>query len=501
MAPQDMEYFQQCQGEPAAQNALAVPIQPAMPCSHVNASSWPVTVVGQPMLVDPSYVGYTAVWACPAPVPACEMWPADGCFQAVPVHNVMQDGQSVAYAPAAMQPMWEAPSMQVAPTFTSGWVDARPFATVETATTQAHSDECAGDLAAAEPYTCPADMLAARVAQDACCSIDVEQQSVAISSCSTAPSVVQKRRRKPRAPPAQRKADAERHREAELLAQELLQTPNELSARLKAGGAKASAALAQMSGATWRMSLDSVGCRIVQDAVAVAKGSERAELVKDLHGHVREGMGSPHANYVLQKVVEVMPIEIASFVAEELAGITADACRHRYGCRIVCRLIEQFARSECVVKLMDEMMKDMADLARHSFGHHVMQAVLEHGADKYKQAIAKELAKDILANATNRNGTFVIERALFNCESKDASMLLHLLAEDDVLDDLIVNQFGIFIAKTLLQNAPKPMVDGIWEKVNSAPEDVRGNKHFQKLLEQLAEDEKECAASDNGEDY
>eukprot|EP00971_Amphidinium_carterae_P303459 6029932-Amphidinium_carterae.1 len=34
---------------------------------------------------------------------------------------------------------------------------------------------------------------------------------------------------------------------------------------------------------------------------------------------------------------QVMPIEMASFIAHELAGIATDACRHRYGCRILCR--------------------------------------------------------------------------------------------------------------------------------------------------------------------
>mmetsp|Transcript_82 Transcript_82/g.223 ORF Transcript_82/g.223 Transcript_82/m.223 type:complete len:498 (-) Transcript_82:154-1647(-) len=470
------------------------PRQPTMASSQMGAS-WPFAFVSPPMLVDPSYLGYAAVWACPAQVPSWEMWGAESCLQAVPVqlHPTMGDGHS-----ATSSVSWEAASSIQQPGLASRWADAD---TEELTSRQldaggepSPSAEVQQEL---QSRLLTDHALAARAEQDA--GIDVDKQSVASSSCSTAPSIVTKRRRKQRAPPAQRQADAARHREAERLAQELLQSGVDLPVQFKAGGETASAALAQLSGISWHLSLDSAGCRIVQDAIDAATGSARAEVVKDLRGHVREAMGSPHANYVIQKVVEVMPIDIACFVAEELAGIAADACRHRYGCRIMCRLIEQFARSQCVMKLLEELMKEVPDLAKHSFAHHVMQAVLEHGTNKYRHAIAKELAKDILSSASNRNGTYVIEKALLHCDSKDVSMLMRLLTENDVLDSLMQNQFGIFIAKTLLRISPRPMLERIWEKVNFPPEDLFGNVHFQKLLELLREEANEYPSSDAGE--
>jgi len=429
------------------------------------------------MLVNPPHPGYATVWACPAPVPSWDMWGRDGQLWAVPVG--MHAGETMPGHGQA-QHAWEATCRQ----------DALPFAAMSTWQVDGH------DSARSMPRDSQrsAELLAARVEQDDCGgAIDVEQQSVAISSCSTASSIVEekKRRRRPRAPPVQRNAEAARRREAERLEQ-LLQSRDALSAQLKAGGENASRALAQLNGFVWRLSLDSIGCRIVQDAIDAATGTARTNIVNELRNHVREGMGSRHANYVLQKVVEVMPFELACFVAEELAGITADTCRHRYGCRIISRLIEQFARSKCVTKLLEEMMKELALFIRHSFGHHVVQAVLEHADEKYKRTIAKELAADILTIATNRNGTLVIERALLHCESAEVAMLMKLLTNDEVLDSLLVNQFGIYVVKTLLETAPAPMADRILEKVNSAPEDVRDDKHFQKLLELLQEDAKKC---------
>ena len=67
--------------------------------------------------------------------------------------------------------------------------------------------------------------------------------------------------------------------------------------------------------------------------------------MNELRGHVLQMMESPHANFVLQKVIEVLPANATCFVTEELATRAAEAARHRFGCRILCRLIEHHTAS------------------------------------------------------------------------------------------------------------------------------------------------------------
>mmetsp|Transcript_49478 Transcript_49478/g.117762 ORF Transcript_49478/g.117762 Transcript_49478/m.117762 type:complete len:515 (+) Transcript_49478:53-1597(+) len=314
---------------------------------------------------------------------------------------------------------------------------------------------------------------------------DVEEQSEASSDCSTAPSM--QRRKKHRLPPAQRQIEAAKYRQAEKEAKELLKRSDKLHKQLSTGGDARCEALKDMHGLVWQLSIDKDGCRIVQAALEAARGSERADIVNELTGHVREAMGSPHANYVIQKVVEVMPIELARMVAQELAGIAADACRHRYGCRIMSRLVQQFASNSCVTRLVEEMMKEITDLARHNFGHHVVNAILEHGTKKHKRGIAKELAKDMLTNATSRNGTYVVERALLHCESQDVAKLLDILADREVLHQLMLSQFGIFVVKTLAF-MPGSLGQQVCNEVYYPPEEIANSKYHQKLLELLSEE-------------
>merc|ERR1711972_574504 len=46
----------------------------------------------------------------------------------------------------------------------------------------------------------------------------------------------------------------------------------------------------------------------------------KTELCKELHGKVRNAVQSGHGNYVVQKLIEVMPPEQSYFVAWELCG-------------------------------------------------------------------------------------------------------------------------------------------------------------------------------------
>merc|ERR1712070_1152286 len=114
-------------------------------------------------------------------------------------------------------------------------------------------------------------------------------------------------------------------------------------------------------------------------------------MVCELHGHVLQAIDSPHANFVIQMVVEVMPMKRSTFVAEEIVGVAARVARHRHGCRIIIRLLEHSASEASTISVVEELLLEAQELLRHSYGHFVLQAVLEHGMPCHKHAIAMAL--------------------------------------------------------------------------------------------------------------
>lgn len=234
----------------------------------------------------------------------------------------------------------------------------------------------------------------------------------------------------------------------------------QLREQLEAGDPdEMSSALDAITENVWPLSRDVIGCRVVQLALEKVDISTAKTLAAELRGHVREAATSPHANYVLQKVITGLPAASSCFIAEELCGNGARFARHRFGCRILCRLMEHCAKEEGTVQLIDEVLDDAAealDLCRHSFGHHVVQSVLEHSCDRHKDYLADVLRQDLHGNATHRSASYVVEAALCHCSAEDQQSLLQELTLPGIVADLAQSRFGFFVARALLQ---RPEVD------------------------------------------
>jgi len=209
-----------------------------------------------------------------------------------------------------------------------------------------------------------------------------------------------------------------------------------------------------LCGHVWAMAHDLQGCRLVQLALEKAELCDAIMLTEELQGHVLEAAISPHANYVLQKMIMQLPTSATGFIAEEIMASKESAskiARNRHGCRILCRLLE-FSSSESKTSalLVSQVLEEAEDLCRHSFGHHVLQAALEHGNSSHRSRIAAALLSDLDSCAKHRNGSYLVEKALKFCCEEDQRALLERLVVPSMLEDLALNQYGSFVAKAVL---------------------------------------------------
>lgn len=256
-------------------------------------------------------------------------------------------------------------------------------------------------------------------------------------------------------------------------------------------------ALSAVRGSVVQLSFSALGCRLVQLALQTARGSVAAELTAELHGHVRDAVGSPHANFVLQKIIEVMPAGQAVFIAKELSGLAPIVARHSYGCRILCRLFEQCLTSQGPAALAAEILQEAGRLSWHSYGHHVIETILEHGSAEQRHQIAAALrggdgAADndsssgrLLRSARNRSASHVVEKALTFCAADDRQLLVEeLLSSPDAVVALAQSHFGIHVAKSLL-SLPGNKPDFARQYIVQCPAEFQATKHGRRLLEEL----------------
>jgi len=261
--------------------------------------------------------------------------------------------------------------------------------------------------------------------------------------------------------------------------------------RLQGDAAERKEALNALRGSVVKHAFSAEGCRAVQQALQVADLETASELLAELHGHIRWAAVSPHGNYLVQKIVEVMPPSHGSFVVKELRGVAAELARHRYGCRIFCRLVEHSVGSEDFTELVTELLADALGLSHHQFGHYVMQSVLEHGSQEHRKQLVAALCYDVRKSAHHRWANHVIETALSYCAAEEQySIALSLGTWDEDASDAMVSlaqtQFGSFVIKALIRVPGEPG-RAAWAHVQHARSQLEVNWYGKRVLESGAQ--------------
>jgi pumilio RNA-binding family len=243
------------------------------------------------------------------------------------------------------------------------------------------------------------------------------------------------------------------------------------------------AAIAAIRGSVDSLAFEAVGCRVVQMALQVGTDSDKAAIVAELGGHVRTGMRSPHANFVIQVVVQSMPPHLAEFVAEELTGIGGEVARHRYGCRIMCRLLKHPNAKSAA--LTEEILADARHLCHHAFGHHVIDSVIEHGTMDQRRRVAAVLRAHLLQSSRNRYASYVVERAMKLCSPQDQhAFVAQLLEKSEHLLTLGAHEYGSHVLRTILQ-LPCDNVDEVRGLIRSGADRLQASKYGRRLMDEF----------------
>jgi hypothetical protein len=198
-----------------------------------------------------------------------------------------------------------------------------------------------------------------------------------------------------------------------------------------------------------------VSSRAAQGAITEAPSNDAALLAQGLQGHIWKAVQSKHANYVVQKILEMIPVKRTNFIVEELIGHGVAASQHTIGCRVVCRILEHaFWEDVAISRLVEEILAHAEDLCSHGFGGFVIRHILEHGLPIHRKRVAEALLKNATQHAIDPQGSHVVEAALKFCENDDQlAIVKKLLERKDVLLSIATHKYGRHVAKTLLSTS------------------------------------------------
>lgn len=202
------------------------------------------------------------------------------------------------------------------------------------------------------------------------------------------------------------------------------------------------------------LAFDAEGCRRLQHLLEESPQEQASALAMQLRGHVRAAVESPHANHVIQKIIECLPASSCSFIASELLGAGVAVARHRYGCRVLCRLAEhQAERSSATLALIEEVLVCTHYVCRNEFGKHVINSFLEHGMEEHRKRIACALLPDVLSHAVHRAASYVVQRALEHCAAEEQGALASvMLSGPEAVLALGKTQAGCHVLRALVRH-------------------------------------------------
>lgn len=239
----------------------------------------------------------------------------------------------------------------------------------------------------------------------------------------------------------------------------------------------------QMRGHVYDLARDPSHCRLLQEVLERCSSREGQRLAEELQGRVWELSTCPHGNFVVQKVISHLSCSASEFIARELQGWAVPAAKNRQACRILCRLLE-FRGSGATWDLIDELLKDVGSLCQHSFAHHVIQSVLEHGKAEHKERIADALLLDGFRFATHKHSSYLIEKVLCYCSERDQEKLIRSLGTMPKLLELAKTPYGSFVARALLRDE-RVNYEGAMRLFKQHQKELEESKHGLRFLLEL----------------
>lgn len=171
-----------------------------------------------------------------------------------------------------------------------------------------------------------------------------------------------------------------------------------------------------------------------------------------MKGCIREAAKDPNANFVIQRIIEVLPAASTKFIVDELLECVMEVAQHRAGCRVICRVIEHSPADATTAELFSRVIRGAVVLSKHLFGHFVVQSLLEHGTVEQRHMIACAFQGSLLQESQNRSSKYVIESLLQFGSPEDKQAILHeIIGDVESLAKLVSDENGYYVLRAISQ--------------------------------------------------
>jgi pumilio RNA-binding family len=248
-----------------------------------------------------------------------------------------------------------------------------------------------------------------------------------------------------------------------------------------------SAVFEWLRGSVQELAVSKCGCRIVQKLFDVLGSEEREALVRELAPCTVELYESPWGNHVLQKIIQVMPTTSLGPIVEDIMrkGYRVVA-RHKFGCRVIERLIEHSSETESG-ELLDLIVAEAQQLCRHEFSNFVIQSLIEHGSDRRRGMVVQQLLPDLPMLASHRTASHVVQKMLNNCGPEELAAIVSTIfnpAPPNSLEQIAASRYGSNVVEEMLLCCPG-IKEELTRRLANATGDLLSSDYFTRVAAKI----------------
>lgn len=160
-------------------------------------------------------------------------------------------------------------------------------------------------------------------------------------------------------------------------------------------------------GSIYNAAMHSLGCRYIQTMLKSENDRNIEKLIIEFNNNIGNMALSPHGNYVIQKIITILPISKCLFIIDELENNNNNIVMHmvcnQYGCRIIQRLIEHALCEPRMMTILDNLLKECDKICRNIFGKYVIHHILEYSENNEYNKIIINTMNNVLQSNIDKN--------------------------------------------------------------------------------------------------
>lgn len=174
-------------------------------------------------------------------------------------------------------------------------------------------------------------------------------------------------------------------------------------------------------------------------------------MVRELDGKILELIKDQNGNHVIQKVIKRVPWIHIPFVIDTCVQNLQQLAVHRYGCRVVQRLLRHYDGPLLPVVLR-ELHSCAQTLITDEFGNYVTQHIIQAGAPEDRAKMMAIVRGNLVSYAKQKFASNVVEKCIiYGNEEQRRDIMLQLGRRDDFgetpLTFMIKDNYGNYVIR------------------------------------------------------